>query len=60
VGTTIIFEVTPAESGGTRIDFRHHGLTSQLECFDTCRQGWEQNLPSLVSYVDTGKGRPLG
>jgi uncharacterized protein YndB with AHSA1/START domain len=57
VGTTIIFTLSQTQNGGSQLDFRHAGL-AQLECFDSCREGWEQYLPSLVDYVDTGKGSP--
>ena len=58
VGTTISFELAPAAEGGTRLEFRHIGLTPQLECFDQCNAGWTFYLSSLVDYVDTGVGRP--
>jgi uncharacterized protein YndB with AHSA1/START domain len=57
VGTTITFDLSATEDG-TRIDFHHHGLTAQLECFDMCRQGWDFYLRSLVAYVDDGAGTP--
>lgn len=57
VGTTIIFEVEEAGVGAT-IHFRHQGLTPGLECFDMCRAGWTHYVGSLVSYVETGQGRP--
>ncbi|HVA92119.1 MAG TPA: SRPBCC domain-containing protein [Chloroflexota bacterium] len=60
VGTTISFDVSPLETGGSRLHFRHTGLTPRLECFDMCREGWEQYLPSLVDYVDSGQGNPFG
>jgi len=60
VGTTISFDVSPTETGGSRLHFRHRGLTPRLECFNTCRKGWEQYLPSLVDYVDSGQGNPIG
>jgi uncharacterized protein YndB with AHSA1/START domain len=57
VGTTIFFDV--AEGGeGTMLFFRHQGLTPELECYDMCHQGWTHYLGSLVSYVETGQGRP--
>jgi uncharacterized protein YndB with AHSA1/START domain len=58
VGTTVRFEISPTDTGGTRLEFRHIGLTPQLECFDMCRQGWDHYLPSLVGYVDRGQGNP--
>jgi uncharacterized protein YndB with AHSA1/START domain len=62
VGTTVRFEISATETGGSRLAFRHIGLTQQLECFDMCRQGWDHYLPSLVGYVDRGQGnrRPAG
>lgn len=57
VGTSINFALSQAPNGGSQIDFRHAGL-AQLECFDTCRKGWEYYLPSLVDYVDAGQGSP--
>jgi uncharacterized protein YndB with AHSA1/START domain len=58
VGTRIHFALRPGETGGTVLDFRHEGLTPQLECFDQCRQGWDFYLPSLHDLVDAGAGRP--
>jgi uncharacterized protein YndB with AHSA1/START domain len=57
VGTTITFTLSQIQNGGSQIDFRHAGL-AQLECFDSCRKGWQQYLPSLVNYVDAGQGSP--
>lgn len=58
VGTTVRFEISRGETAGTRLEFRHLGLTPELECFDMCRQGWDYYLPSLVGYVDRGQGNP--
>ena len=60
VGTTISFHICPTEGGGSRLHFRHAGLTPRLACFNICKKGWEQYLPSLVDYVDSGAGRPVG
>jgi uncharacterized protein YndB with AHSA1/START domain len=57
-GTTVTFALSPAAGGGTTLEFRHHGLTPQLECFQMCRSGWDHFLPSLRSYTDTGVGNP--
>ena len=56
-GTTIVFELGPA-GAGTELRFCHHGLNSQLECFDMCNEGWTHYLASLVDYVDRGAGHP--
>jgi len=60
VGTVISFDISPDQNGGSRLHFRHAGLTPRLECFTECRKGWEQYLPSLVGYVDSGHGNPFG
>ena len=57
VGTRIVFDVA-ASGDGTVLHFRHHGLTPELQCFDMCHAGSTHYLGSLVSYVDTGEGRP--
>ena len=36
--------------------FQHASLSPQLECYDMCRAGWDQYLPSLRDYIDTGTG----
>jgi uncharacterized protein YndB with AHSA1/START domain len=53
-GTKIIFDLGPAPDGSTRVDFRHAGLTPQLECFEDCRSGWTQALGGLLNYVENG------
>src|SRR6185437_10492950 len=58
VRTNIAFDLTPVEGGGTRLDFRHHGLTSQLECFEMCSSGWTRHLGSLLTYLEAGHGNP--
>jgi uncharacterized protein YndB with AHSA1/START domain len=60
VGTTISFEISQGEQGGSGLQFRHAGLTPQLECYDLCSLGWRTYLASLVGYVDSGKGHPVG
>jgi uncharacterized protein YndB with AHSA1/START domain len=60
VGTRPVFTLSPVGIGGCELRFRHHGLTAQLECFTTCRAGWDQYLASLHDYVRTGRGRPQG
>jgi uncharacterized protein YndB with AHSA1/START domain len=57
-GTTLNFELSPDESGGSVVRFRHAGL-AQLECFDQCSSAWTHYLGSLVDFVDTGQGDPM-
>jgi uncharacterized protein YndB with AHSA1/START domain len=60
VGTQPTFTVTPAEGGGSELEFRHHGLTNELDCIEMCTQGWNHYLGSLRDYVETGEGSPRG
>ncbi|NMH96538.1 SRPBCC family protein [Pseudonocardia acidicola] len=59
-GTTVTFDLGRTADGGCDLFFRHHGLTPQLDCFNTCRRGWDHFLPSLRQYVETGVGNPRG
>ena len=58
VGTRIVVDLRPGDSGGTELEFCHDGLTPQLECYGQCEQGWDHYLSSLRDYVETGSGRP--
>src|SRR5438045_1499545 len=57
-GTRIVVRLTPDGTGGTRMEFEHEGLTSQLDCYDTCSRGWDHGLGYLRTYVDSGTHRP--
>lgn len=59
-GTTITFDLGRNASGQCELFFRHHGLSPQLECYDTCQRSWDHYLPSLRDYITTGTGSPLG
>jgi uncharacterized protein YndB with AHSA1/START domain len=61
VGTTISFDLSRTEAGGTTLEFRHVGLVPQLACFEHCSNDWGRFLhSSLVSYLETGTGHPVG
>jgi len=60
VGTRPRFELSPRGAGGCELRFRHQGLTPHLECFSTCRAGWDQYLASLHDYVESGHGNSFG
>lgn len=60
VDTHITFLLHPGHSGGTTLEFRHQGLTPQLDCYEHCSRGWEHFVPSLRDYVEAGTGSPLG
>ena len=58
VGTKIIFEIDEKGSK-TQLVFTHHGLVSEYECFDICREAWTNYIQnSLRNLVCTGKGQP--
>jgi uncharacterized protein YndB with AHSA1/START domain len=59
VGTKPAFTLSRSAAGGCNVDFRHEGLRPQLECHDMCRAGWDQYLPSLRDYLETGAGHPF-
>jgi uncharacterized protein YndB with AHSA1/START domain len=58
VGTTVHFDFEATPAGGTKLRFRHAGLTPRLECFSDCKSGWDHFIPSLRAYVETGTGNP--
>jgi uncharacterized protein YndB with AHSA1/START domain len=60
VGTRPTFTITPVEGGASELEFRHHGLTTELECIEMCTRGWDHYLASLRTYVHTGHGSPRG
>lgn len=61
VGTTIAFDLSSTETGGTTLHFRHAGLVPQLACYEQCSNDWGNFLhSSLVSYLETGTGHPVG
>jgi uncharacterized protein YndB with AHSA1/START domain len=60
VGTRPTYTIIPLDDGTTEVQFRHIGLTSELECIDMCTSGWNHFIPSLRDYAETGSGSPLG
>lgn len=58
VGTEITFTIEPVVTS-TVIFFQHHGLTPQLECFESCFSGWTHFMTSLAQYLETGIGMPF-
>jgi uncharacterized protein YndB with AHSA1/START domain len=58
VGSAPTFTLSPSSSGGCDVRFEHEGLNPQLECYEMCRTGWDQYLPSLRDYVEAGSGNP--
>jgi uncharacterized protein YndB with AHSA1/START domain len=60
VGTHPTFGITPVGDGACDLEFRHVGLTDDLECIDMCTRGWDHYIDSLRAYVETGRGNPRG
>lgn len=58
VGTQLVFDLSLAENGGTRLDFEHIGLIPAFECYNLCNGGWQHFLASLKQYAETGRGTP--
>ncbi len=58
VGTTIEFASAVGATGTIDLVFTHRGLGG-LPCAEMCVSGWTHYLPCLVSYVQTGVGKPL-
>ena len=57
-GTTISFEID-RKGNKTELQFTHHGLTPEFECFDVCSNGWNQYIrQSLASLITTSVGQP--
>ena len=58
IGSKISFEIAVLDHK-TQIRFTHWGLIPDLECFDICRNAWNQYIQqSLSSLILTGKGQP--
>jgi uncharacterized protein YndB with AHSA1/START domain len=65
VGTRPTFTITPVEGTSSdrevsKLEFRHHGLTNELECIEMCTRSWDHYMASLRDYVETGRGSPRG
>jgi uncharacterized protein YndB with AHSA1/START domain len=58
VGTTPAFTLSASGGGGCAVEFRHEGLSPELDCYEMCRAGWDQYLPSLRDYLQSGTGNP--
>lgn len=54
VGTTPTFTLGRSGTAECELQFRHLGLRPQLECYDQCSAGWDQYLPSLRRYIESG------
>ena len=59
LGTTVEFDVVATDSG-SRLRFRHAGLTPRLACFTECFDAWSHFMASIEACVRTGTGTPFG
>ncbi|TKA06417.1 SRPBCC family protein [Actinacidiphila oryziradicis] len=59
-GTRPTFTITPVDGDASELQFRHHGLTTELDCIEQCTRGWDHFLASLREYVEVGRGMPRG
>jgi hypothetical protein len=58
IGTKIIFEISKKDNK-TQIQFTHHGLVPEYECYDICSDSWNNYIKlSLRNLIATGKGQP--
>jgi hypothetical protein len=58
MGTTITFDILEKD-GQTEIQFTHHGLVPDYECYSVCNEAWSYYInSSLSSLITTGKGGP--
>jgi Activator of Hsp90 ATPase homolog 1-like protein len=54
--TKLIFDLCE-NNGVTEVNFKHEGLTPDIECYKDCERGWTHWIKtSLFSYFTTGKG----
>lgn len=60
VDTRPTFTITPVGGDASELQFRHQGLTQELECIEQCTRGWDHFLESLRQYVEVGRGMPRG
>ena len=59
VGTEMVFDFVPTNTGTTELHFTHVGLVPQIECFEICWGAWRHYFGgSLVQRLTDGVGTP--
>jgi uncharacterized protein YndB with AHSA1/START domain len=58
-GTRILFQLEGESDRAGLLRFRHTGLIPQLSCYETCENGWDHFLGSLLDYAEHGTGSPF-
>ncbi len=57
-GTDVVFEVSASQSE-TTVTMTHEGLVPEVECFDSCIQGWNRYFgQSFRQFLTDGHGMP--
>lgn len=59
VGTTVKISINENKDQTTTLSFVHNGLSHDLLCYETSKDGWDFYLNSLKDYLETGKGKPF-
>jgi uncharacterized protein YndB with AHSA1/START domain len=60
VGTRPTFIIHPVDGDASELRFRHHGLSTELDCIEQCTRGWDHFLDSLRQYAEVSRGMPHG
>jgi hypothetical protein len=56
-GTKICFDISEINNK-TQLRFTHIGLVPDIECYDSCSNGWSKLIQeSLFNFITTGKGK---
>jgi uncharacterized protein YndB with AHSA1/START domain len=61
VGTTVVWEITPAEKGGSEVKFTHAGWPAEVPQADlaSVNYTWGRIVGRLKKYVETDKPVPF-
>ena len=56
--TQVVWEISAAKNG-VQISMTHIGLRPEVECWDSCKPGWDEHVKgSLLNFMMKGKGMP--
>lgn len=58
-GTTITFDISEAEDGGSSLLFGHRGWKSTAGSYPSINYNWAYYLTSLKDYLEKGEGFPF-
>ena len=58
IGNRLVFDISKA-GDQTKLTFTQEGLNANYECYEVCRDGWDNYINnSLYKLITTGKGEP--